>query len=82
MQRLKTMIKPSVASIQENIPAYAARGAVKVVLGHVSEANRGFTKEAQRHYYAAIEDFDRAIGLNREDAYAYTIRGYARMSLR
>ena len=53
---------------------------MQISLG-ISETNQGHTTEAQRYYYAAIEDFDKAISYDKHDTYAYIIRGYTRICL-
>ena len=67
-------------SVNPEFPAYAERGTVKISLGKF-EINRGYAEVAQQYYRAAIKDFDKAISLDREDTYAYVIRGYTGICL-
>ncbi|MCE2413315.1 hypothetical protein J4G07_04880 [Candidatus Poribacteria bacterium] len=53
---------------------------MKVSLG-ISETTQGHITEAQRYYYAAIEDVDQATSYDRHDTYAYIIRGYTKICL-
>ena len=60
---------------------YNNRGYVKILLGN-SEFENGDVEEAQRYYYAAIEDFDKAMSLHPENISPYVDnRGYAKTCL-
>lgn len=59
---------------------YANRGYAKALLGQ-AKFDKDAPGVAQRYYRAAIEDLDKAIGINPEDTSAYAKRGSAKTLL-